>query len=356
MTNQENDKLQTDKPLRLEYMYARDLTANPENWRTHPKEQMQVLQTAIDDVGWAGALLYNERTKKLLDGHARLKLFAEAGGVVPVLVGSWDEVAERKILATLDPIGGMAETDKDLLATLLGELIGSTGLGTLLDTIIDTGLKSATVSITDLKFHPRNYKKHPDDQLQHIMRSITDHGFYRNIVIAKDNTILAGQGVIQAAAKMGIKKVPVIRLDLDPNEPRALKVLTSDNEIGKLGEVDDRALTELLKEIMTTGDLLGTGYDEQKLAGLLYVTRPESEIQTLNEAEEWVGMPSYDEGEQRIRLVISFLSMEDREKFAELVNLKVDIKGKVVRTWSTRWPWTDRKDLQSTRFETEVKE
>jgi hypothetical protein len=77
-------------PLRLVYLDPAELQANPRNWREHPKAQTAALADAIAEVGWAGALLYNERTKRLIDGHARRELFA-GKGKVPVLVGSWSE-------------------------------------------------------------------------------------------------------------------------------------------------------------------------------------------------------------------------------------------------------------------------
>jgi ParB-like chromosome segregation protein Spo0J len=49
-------------------------------------------------------------------------------------------------------------------------------------------------SLTDLKPHPRNYRTHSDDQLKHLIQSIKEHGFYRNVVVIKDGTILAGHG------------------------------------------------------------------------------------------------------------------------------------------------------------------
>lgn len=75
----------------------------------------------IREVGWAGALLYNEATGRLIDGHARKKLPADLAvdGKVPVLVGEWSEDQERLILATLDPLGAMAEADADALADLM---------------------------------------------------------------------------------------------------------------------------------------------------------------------------------------------------------------------------------------------
>ena len=121
-----------------------------------------------------------------------------------------------------------------------------------------------TVKIDTLKDHPRNYRTHPDDQLDHIIASIKQHGFYRNIVIAKEGTILGGHGVTKAAKKMGLDSVPVIRLNISPNSSQALKVLAGDNGIAHLGEVDDRMFTEILKEIkeIDIEGLIGTGYTD----------------------------------------------------------------------------------------------
>lgn len=112
-------------PLRLEYRSPAELTENPVNWRLHPDRQTKALGDLIGEVGWAGALLYNERTNRLIDGHARRELAIRSGETkVPVLVGSWDEATERKILATLDPVGDMAERNQEALNQLLNSLDG----------------------------------------------------------------------------------------------------------------------------------------------------------------------------------------------------------------------------------------
>lgn len=131
------------------------------------------------------------------------------------------------------------------------------------------------IAIAELRPHPRNYRLHPDAQLVHIQQSLSTHGFYRNIVIAQDGTILAGHGVVQAATTMGFTTVPVIRLPLAPNSPQALKVLAGDNEMSRLAEVDDRRLISILTEIQASESdldvdaLLGTGFDTTLLTGLL---------------------------------------------------------------------------------------
>ena len=110
--------------LRLEWRSPEELSDHPENWKFHPETQVEGLEAVIAEVGWAGALLWNERTGRLLDGHARKKLDPDlfVDGQVPVLVGSWSEAEERLILATLDPLASLAEQNETALQALLGRL------------------------------------------------------------------------------------------------------------------------------------------------------------------------------------------------------------------------------------------
>jgi hypothetical protein len=158
-----------------------------------------------------------------------------------------------------------------------------------------TGIPLETVPLGQLKAHPRNYRQHPPDQLAHIIRSIEEHGVYRNIVVAEDYTILAGHGVVKALTQMQRPTATVFRLPVAADSPQALKLLAGDNEIGHLAEVDDRMFTELLKEVkeLDPAGLLGTGYDEMMLTNLVFVTRTEQEIADHNQAAAWAdaGMP-----------------------------------------------------------------
>ncbi len=100
-------------------MDPRELKSHELNWRKHPHRQRQALNAAQEHNGWTGACLYNLNTKKLLDGHMRKEEAIRRGDTtVPVLVGYWTEEQERHILATQDPIGAMAETQAEALASL----------------------------------------------------------------------------------------------------------------------------------------------------------------------------------------------------------------------------------------------
>lgn len=217
-------------------------------------------------------------------------------------------------------------------------------------------LPTELVKLSSLKPHPRNYLTHPEDQLDHIVESIKTNGLYRNIVVAEDSTILAGHGVVEGCKRLQIEEVRVVRLPFGPDDTRALKVLAGDNEVTRLREIDDRKLTEILRDIFKSHDkaLLGTGFDEMKLANLVYVTRPSNEIKDFNAAAEWVGLPVYHEDDPtrdaELLIVVSFVNREDRERFVTENKIRIfDRRGD--RKWSTSWPYRERNDLRSVKFE-----
>jgi hypothetical protein len=141
------------------------------NWRTHPEAQQQGLAAAIAEVGWAGALLYNERTKRLVDGHARKEQFA-GKGLVPVLVGSWSEEQERIILATLDPLSAMAQANTPALDALLASIQLSDGaLGALLES-----LKSPDMLVSEAAVPEPKLPAEPELASAHLVEIRCDAG------------------------------------------------------------------------------------------------------------------------------------------------------------------------------------
>ena len=215
------------------------------------------------------------------------------------------------------------------------------------------------VAIDNLTPHPRNYRTHPDDQIDHLIQSIKEFGLYRSVIIAKDGTILAGHGLVVAVKKMGIKKISVIRLNLKPDDAQALKILIGDNELEHLGHVDDRALSDMLKEIKeVTDNLLGTGYDDMMLANLVYTTRTRDEMQKFDSATHWTGMPEFDTGGEMIVMQVRFLNEKDRDSFLKKIGINLEsvkqfADGKALSIW---WPLKKGNDLISTKFlETEAR-
>jgi hypothetical protein len=185
--------------------------------------------------------------------------------------------------------------------------------------------KYEVVPIGLLKPHPRNYRDHPEDQVAHLIESLSQFGVYRNVVVARDNTILAGHGVAKAAKAAGFTEIPVVRMDIDPTDPDALKILVGDNEVEHLAEQDDRLLSELLKEVSDKhpSGLLGTGFDKKMLAAFIMVTRTTDEIKDFDAAAEWVGMPDFVGTKGGSYVWVHFETMEARAKFCKLLGLTI---------------------------------
>jgi hypothetical protein len=129
------------KSLRM--VPASDLRPNPKNWRTHPKAQQDALRGVLAEVGLADACLARELpdgSLMLIDGHLRAETLGD--GDVPVLVLDVTEAEADKILATLDPLAAMAESDAAKLDELLRNVdTGSEALQRMLAaTASDAGL------------------------------------------------------------------------------------------------------------------------------------------------------------------------------------------------------------------------
>src|SRR5574343_1780667 len=100
---------------------AVELVAHPQNWWKHPASQGTVLAQTLGGVGWVQRVIVNRRTGRMLDGHLRAELARKQGEQTPVPVVYVDlsEDEERTVLATLDPIAGMAIADEETLAGLV---------------------------------------------------------------------------------------------------------------------------------------------------------------------------------------------------------------------------------------------
>lgn len=109
--------------LRYETVSPETLQPHLMNWRLHPKRQEEALAGALSQVGWVQTIMLNQRTGNMIDGHLRVKLaLRRREPEVPIIIVDLSEIEERMVLATLDPIAGMAGTDNERLKALLAEI------------------------------------------------------------------------------------------------------------------------------------------------------------------------------------------------------------------------------------------
>lgn len=64
--------------------------------------------------------------------------------------------------------------------------------------------------ISELKFDKKNFNKHTEYGMGLLEKSLTKFGAGRSILVDKDNNIIAGNGIVEAATNAGITKTRVI--------------------------------------------------------------------------------------------------------------------------------------------------
>lgn len=102
---------------------ADQFTFNPLNYRRHPEEQREAVRKMLGHVGWVTEVIQNVRTGNLIDGQARIEeaLRQDPEQLIPYTEVDLSPAEERAVLATLDPITGLAEHDQETLDRLMVE-------------------------------------------------------------------------------------------------------------------------------------------------------------------------------------------------------------------------------------------
>jgi DNA modification methylase len=128
--------------------------------------------------------------------------------------------------------------------------------------------------IKDLIPDPKNRRKHNPRNLGMLTDALHKVGAARSIVIDEQNEILAGNGVVEAAADAGITKVQVVEADgntivavrrkgLTPEQKRQLAIY--DNRTAELADWD----LDRLRADLAEGEDLSAFFSDDELSALL---------------------------------------------------------------------------------------
>lgn len=129
--------------------------------------------------------------------------------------------------------------------------------------------------VAELRPYAGNPREHSSDQVRRIASSISEFGFVNPILVDRQTReIVAGHGRLQAAALLGLPKVPVVPLDhLTESQRRAY--LIADNRLGELSTWNEEKLKgELAKLSAELPALPELGFDAGKMRRLLAPSRP----------------------------------------------------------------------------------
>jgi DNA modification methylase len=111
-----------------------------------------------------------------------------------------------------------------------------------------------------------NPRTHTAEQVAQIAASIQEFGFVNPILVGSDGKIIAGEGRFRAAQTLGLRTVPVIKLDhLSKIQRRALTI--ADNQLALNAGWDEQMLRDQLAALKKEKfDLHVLGFDDLELA------------------------------------------------------------------------------------------
>lgn len=186
--------------------------------------------------------------------------------------------------------------------------------------------------VEDILFDPRNTNTHSEEQIEELTYSIEEFEFVQPILIDESDTLIAGEGRLLAAKKIGMEEVPTIKLShLSPVQRRAYAI--ADNQLARKSEFDiPKLLAELDSLVEDAANVVAVGFDEEEIARLRAIVMDDQE--ELTEAGKGTGEEVPIEGaglgkETRLRFLkygSRRIPMDDEEfalidkKFVEYVD------------------------------------
>ena len=114
-------------------------------------------------------------------------------------------------------------------------------------------------TINDLKFDDKNFNKHTQRGMGLLEKSLQELGAGRSILIDKDNNIIAGNGIVEAAGQVGLEKVKIVettgdeiiavkRMDMELDSEAGRKMAFADNSIASVNLSWDKDVVDEVTE------------------------------------------------------------------------------------------------------------
>lgn len=176
--------------------------------------------------------------------------------------------------------------------------------------------------IKELKFDDKNFNKHTEFGMSLLEKSLKQFGAGRSVLIDKDNNIIAGNGIVEAAGQAGIEKVRIIETTGDELIAVKRTDVELDSAQGREMALADNATAQA--DLEWNEELLRSEFDDDELRGWGVDLKPYKEIKedepapVDNDNTYSIVGDIYRLGEHRIFCG----SFEDDEKVRELFGNK----------------------------------
>ncbi len=202
-------------------------------------------------------------------------------------------------------------------------------------------MKTIKIDISKLRTPEKNVRIHTEKQIQEFIRSIKMFGQIRPVVIDENNTILAGNGLVEALKAMNIKQADALVMDnLTKNQKK--KLMIADNKIFSLGIENLDTLNAFLEELGQDLDI--PGFDEEILKTMVadgeevtekiaeYGTLDEEEISAIKDRQEKEKETAVNEPEKPINYAESSETASTNEEYETTEQEVADIRKFVICT------------------------
>lgn len=114
-------------------------------------------------------------------------------------------------------------------------------------------MKLENVKIANLTPDPQNARTHDDTNLKAIQGSLTQFGQRKPIVISQENVIVAGNGTVEAAKRLGWTEIEAVRVPADWDADRIKAFALADNRTADLASWNPEVLAAQLVELDAVG-------------------------------------------------------------------------------------------------------
>ena len=125
-------------------------------------------------------------------------------------------------------------------------------------------MKLENLRIADLTPDPQNARQHDDKNVKAIMGSLKEFGQRKPIVITESGVIVAGNGTVQAAKRLGWTDIEAVRVPADWTPDQVKAFALADNRTAELATWDIHVLDEQLWELEELGvDVKELGFESR---------------------------------------------------------------------------------------------
>jgi len=129
-------------------------------------------------------------------------------------------------------------------------------------------LKVNQLKLSEIKNDPNNARRHDERNIEAIMASLREFGQRKPIVVTIDKTVIAGNGTVEAARRLGWTTIAVAKAPDDWTEETIKAYALVDNRTAELASWDTETLASQLGDLnLAEWDIQSLGFDLKDMEG-----------------------------------------------------------------------------------------